>query len=234
MKKHVLPLLLCLLCLVSSALADTTNNLISSYTSGSSSRNDFTGAVGYSFTAGAGTNTVIALGHYFQSGNTASHTLYLVDSTGTVLGSGSLVMSGGSPGQYVYTSITPVVLVPGDTYYVLSGEVSGGDYWIDNIGSSASLTGGFTLGGAFYWTFSGVPGAASGSAGTLWGPLDVQYVVSSGGGGGGGGGSSSWVFPTEAQAIHFWFYGVCSSIILGLSGSSRRFLGRVHEVNTDL
>ena len=40
--------------------------------------------------------------------------------------------------------------------------------------------------------------------------------------------------PPLSCCINYWFWGLCTAIILGLSGASRRLLGRVHEVNTDI
>lgn len=37
-----------------------------------------------------------------------------------------------------------------------------------------------------------------------------------------------------ADFLEYWFYGVCVAWVLYLTGSMRRLLGRVHEVNTDL
>jgi hypothetical protein len=40
--------------------------------------------------------------------------------------------------------------------------------------------------------------------------------------------------PASADIVEYWIWGVCTAIVLGLAGSMRRMLGRVHEVNTDL
>ena len=40
--------------------------------------------------------------------------------------------------------------------------------------------------------------------------------------------------PDSMTIIQYWVWGVCTAIVLGLAGSMRRMLGRVHEVNTDL
>lgn len=40
--------------------------------------------------------------------------------------------------------------------------------------------------------------------------------------------------PDSMTIVEFWIWGVCTAIVLGLAGSMRRMLGRVHEVNTDL
>lgn len=43
----------------------------------------------------------------------------------------------------------------------------------------------------------------------------------------------SWA-PASADIVEYWVWGLCTAIALGLAGSMRRMLGRVHEVNTDL
>jgi len=40
--------------------------------------------------------------------------------------------------------------------------------------------------------------------------------------------------PDSLTIVQYWIWGVCTAIVLGLAGSMRRMLGRVHEVNTDL
>jgi hypothetical protein len=46
--------------------------------------------------------------------------------------------------------------------------------------------------------------------------------------------SSSFYIPTAWQCFRFWASGVGTALFFALIGSSRRMLGRVHEVNTDL
>lgn len=94
-------------------------------------RHDFTGLVGYKFTPSANM-TVTALGRLVLSGNSASHTVYLEDASGTLLASASVSMSGATADTYVYANISTVSLTSGTAYYLLSGELNGGDDWFDN------------------------------------------------------------------------------------------------------
>ena len=98
--------------------------------------NDFTGLAGMQIVVGANPITVTALGRMLvTNSNHLSHTLKLVnasDGSEVLGGSVSLVMNGsaGTVGQYQYMALnSPVVLAAGATYYLVSQESTGGDYW---------------------------------------------------------------------------------------------------------
>jgi hypothetical protein len=98
--------------------------------------NSFTGCVGCFFTASATPPTVGSLGRWVISGNSGTHTLYLcsiVASTLTVLGSVTVNTVGATPGTYLYGAITPVTLVSGTVYAVLSSETNAGDQYYNNL-----------------------------------------------------------------------------------------------------
>lgn len=46
--------------------------------------------------------------------------------------------------------------------------------------------------------------------------------------------TTSPLIPDSTSIVEYWIWGLCTAIVLGLAGSMRRMLGRVHEVNTDL
>src|SRR5205814_1729203 len=68
------------------------------------------------------------------SGNSAAHTVKIVNSDGTDLAgaSVSVATSGATPGQFAYASLSvPARLAPNRSYFVVSHEVNGGDIWCD-------------------------------------------------------------------------------------------------------
>lgn len=99
-------------------------------------RHDFNGQTGFSFTTGGASITVNQIGRLVWSGNTQTHvvSLYSIASTTpTLLGSVTVDTSGGTPGTYVYGTLsTPVVLAPSGVYAIFSQEVNGGDDWGDD------------------------------------------------------------------------------------------------------
>jgi hypothetical protein len=125
--------------------------------------------------------TVNSLGRIMVAGNAASHTVKIVDSTGTDVpgGSVSVSMAGGTPGSFVYASLgSPVTLNAAATYYIVSLETSNGDSWYDfnttvlttNV---ASVTSAVYNSGATYITLSG--------AGHSYAPVDFKYATGGGG-----------------------------------------------------
>lgn len=102
--------------------------------SGQSLRNDFTGWVGMKLTTGTNPLTVSSLGRICVAGNSQTHTVKFVSAgNGSDVPGASVAvnMTGCTPGQFVYSAITPVVLPAGTTYYLVSQETQGGDQWYD-------------------------------------------------------------------------------------------------------
>lgn len=93
-----------------------------------SARHDFTANLGYEFRPSANL-TITAVGRMMFTGNTGSHTISVCDSTGALLQSASVNMSGGTLGTDVFTSITPVSLTSGVDYVILCSETLNGDDW---------------------------------------------------------------------------------------------------------
>lgn len=96
-------------------------------------RNDFTGWLGMEFTTGASVLTVSELGRWVVAGNSATHSVKLIEkATGTTLASVSIATSGAPAGQVKYAALPAVVtLAAGASYYLLSQETAGGDSWYD-------------------------------------------------------------------------------------------------------
>lgn len=108
-------------------------------------RSDFLGGVGFKFTASS-TITITQLGRWVVAGNNQSHQLDLYDilASDTVPAASVTVnCSGATSGQYLYGTLSsPLTLVSGHVYAVLSNESVGGDQWYND-----NTTVGFTAAG---------------------------------------------------------------------------------------
>jgi Pectate lyase superfamily protein len=118
------------------------------------------------FTTGSTGITVSQLGRWVIAANSQSHQLELVDaSTGSVLAATTL-NTAGLPAGFAYAPLpSPVTLSANHSYYLVSLETVGGDYWYDNsqITTPTSLVksidhGIFSYNGAWY------PGGLAGNA----------------------------------------------------------------------
>jgi len=141
----------------------------------SATRADFTGFVGMAFTVGATPITVTQLGRFYVSGS-GTHTLKLVQVVGStwvdVAGGAVTITAGGTPGQFQYGSLgAGVTLAANAAYYVVSGEMSGGDPWHDWI--PVTTTSVATGNGPVYGntTFTVI----SSLAGQAYGPVNFKY-----------------------------------------------------------
>ena len=97
-------------------------------------RNDFTGWVGMAVTIGNSPLNVTALGRMVAAGNSGSHTIKLVSAAGVDVAGGSVTVNtlGNAAGAFAYAALSsPVTLNPNTTYYIVSQETSGGDFWCD-------------------------------------------------------------------------------------------------------
>jgi hypothetical protein len=103
-------------------------------------RNDWTGWAGMRLTVGNAPISVTALGRMFIQGNSEAHLVRIVEAESkAVLAEANVQMKGGMSGQFQYAQLfEPVRLQPGKTYYMLSQETFGGDYWLD--GNSVATT----------------------------------------------------------------------------------------------
>jgi predicted transglutaminase-like cysteine proteinase len=143
-------------------------------------RNDFTGWVGMKVTVGSSPVTVSGLGRIFAPGNTATHTLKIVNaatSQDVSGGSVSILMAGGTAGTFVYANLAATVTLSANTsYYIMSQETQGGDSWYDmnttiqTTSVAAETTSVYSYDGATYNLF--------GPANQSYGPVDFTYTTS--------------------------------------------------------
>jgi hypothetical protein len=104
-------------------------------------RNNYSGWVGMKFTVGATALNVSALGRVCVAGNAASHTVMLVNASGTDVPGASVTvnMVACTSGQFVYAPLaSAVTLLPNTSYFLVSQEASGGDQWYDYGGVSST------------------------------------------------------------------------------------------------
>lgn len=104
-------------------------------------RNDFAGCAGVDFTPSSDI-TVTSLGRWVISGNSLTHTIYILDYTTpfTLSISGVVDTSGATPGQYVYVSVSPTVLTSGHKYSIISSETNGGDQFYNDTDTTITTT----------------------------------------------------------------------------------------------
>src|SRR5262249_20801535 len=89
-------------------------------------------------------------------------------------GSVSIGMSGGTVGQFKYGSLSsPVTLVAGATYYVVSQEAAGGDTWYNY--DSRVTTAAVAAEGAALWGYGEGQWYPAGAAGQVFVPVDFKY-----------------------------------------------------------
>jgi hypothetical protein len=144
--------------------------------SNANAANSLSGGLGFEFVVGASNITVTELGRWVISGNSGTHTLRLMDSSGNDLGTVSVNTSGATPGQYLYGTLgTPVVLTAGGTYCVMSDETSGGDQAYFDV-TSCTTTAAAAMNKYAYRT--GYSGAYStvGTANYQAGPVNLKYT----------------------------------------------------------
>jgi predicted outer membrane repeat protein len=140
-------------------------------------RSDFSGWVGAQVTVGSSNLTVTQLGRMMVAGNTGTHTVKLVDTaTGQDVASVDVSMAGGTPGQFQYATLSsPVTLLAGHTYYLVSQEVAGGDQWYD-WDSSVTTTSAASVGPV--WSSDGSTwNPFAPASGNEYGPVDLKYTV---------------------------------------------------------
>ena len=137
-------------------------------------RNNFTGWVGMSVTIGGSPLTVTALGRIVVSGNSGTHAVKLVTATGAdVVGGSANVTPSGVAGTFSYGTLSaPLTLNANTTYYVVSRETAGGDFWYDydttlRTVSAASLTNSVYSNGVGYVVLAG--------SGHSYGPVSFLF-----------------------------------------------------------
>ncbi len=142
-------------------------------------RNDYSGWVGMSITVGGSPLTITALGRMFAPGNSATHTVKIINaaSGADVAGAAAGLTMSGTAGQFVYTNLaSSVVLNANSTYYVLSQEAAGGDQWYDH-NTTATTSSAARLNGAVYGSAS--PYVSLGDSGRMYVPVDFKFTAGS-------------------------------------------------------
>src|SRR5262249_39278122 len=108
---------------------------------------------------------------------TGTHVVKLVDAaTGQDVAGGSVTvsMSGGTPGQFQYASLSsPVTLLAGHSYYLVVQETQGGDWWY-NYDTLVTTTTAAAVSKAAY-AYNGGAFTTGGIAGQEFGPVSLLY-----------------------------------------------------------
>jgi hypothetical protein len=104
---------------------------VTSYTP-SGARTDGPYSMGIRFQMGSTSYYLSSVGRLCLAGDAATHTLYLVDTTDTILATTDVNMSGCTSGTYVFAAVTACAqLAAGSIYYLLSTETGGSEPWGD-------------------------------------------------------------------------------------------------------
>lgn len=143
-------------------------------------RNDFTGAVGFTFTV-TDTITITEIGRLYVSGNTQNHAVKLWRSTDTVtpIATGTILASSTSDSNGIkYISITPVTLVAGLTYAVAIDETNAGDQWRNSWNPSGFIKSHFTVTQAVYSTTQGTYPTGAGAVSEMYNVCVFKYTYS--------------------------------------------------------
>lgn len=133
-----------------------------------SPNNLFSGWVGMQFTVGNNPISVTSLGRMYVPGNNGTHALKLVrasDQTEVPGGTVQVAVATGTPEMITYAALASPVLLPANTsYYLVSQETMGGDYWRGLAGVSGATVA--VINGPVYWDGSsgynvlGFPGSS--------------------------------------------------------------------------
>jgi hypothetical protein len=143
-------------------------------------RNDYTGSVGMVIQPNSDV-TLLSLGRWCSSMNSQAHDVKVVDgSTGIdVPGALVAVSLAGQPEQtFVFIDLpTPVKLTGGQTYYLVSNELTGADAFLEYT-ITVTPSADFQVPSAVYADQTPTPPViykTQGSAGNCYGPVNAQY-----------------------------------------------------------
>jgi len=155
------------------------NNFITGKNLGSI-RNDFSGWVGMKITVGSSDITVNSLGRMVAPGNSQVHNLKIVQAANGIDvagGNTAVAAQGASAGSFVYSSLTPTIVLSANTsYYILSQETAGGDQWYD-ANTVVQTTSAAALNSAAYsWNGAYI---TQGSPNNEYVPVDFGYTIGS-------------------------------------------------------
>jgi hypothetical protein len=141
-------------------------------------RNNYTGWLGFELTVGGTPINVTALGRVYVAGNSGSHVVKLVkaaDGSDVPGASATVYPASGTPGQFTYVNLSSAVTLSANTsYYLVSQEVSGGDYWYDFTSSANTSVGSIIA--AIYTNPAWVPVTIPGYT---YVPANLQYTTGS-------------------------------------------------------
>ena len=119
-----------------------------------------TGFVGVAFSSDTNIS-LTSLSRWILSGNSQQHLVYIEDSTGTEISHVTLTsaaVSAAPANQLLNVSLgSPVSITAGTTYYIMSSEINGGDYWIGpntSVYANAHIT---VLGAVYQFTIGTAP-----------------------------------------------------------------------------
>lgn len=139
-----------------------TYTFITSTTPGTLRNDAQPGGVGMEVNANSAM-TITALGRWIVAGNTGTHTVQVMNTSGTVLASVSINTVGKTAGQYAYVNLaTPLTISQGTHFFVESIE-TGGDYWYGRDTAVTPFANFYLLGSAYGTTQDG-------------GTANVEYV----------------------------------------------------------
>ena len=140
-------------------------------------RDDFSGFVGMQLTVTGSPLQVTSIGRICATGNSQTHLVkFVAASTGSDVpgASASVNMAGCTPGAFAYTPLaSPIILPPGGSYYLVSQENTGGDWWYDSGLISTKSVASVTRSAYFYSGSWYTLGAAN----TSYVPPDFLYTV---------------------------------------------------------
>jgi hypothetical protein len=109
------------------------------------------------------------------SGNSAAHTVYLCNASGTVLQSASVSTAGGTPNADVFNSITPTAIGNGIIFFVLSSETLNGDDWY-NDDANLTTTADASIDSSRYTTTIGSAPTQSSAGARCFVPVNFKYT----------------------------------------------------------
>lgn len=152
-------------------------NFVSGQTLSTTIRNNHQGWLGMKLTVGATPITIHELGRWVISGNSATHTVKLVDATTSVdLPGGSVaIATAGAAAGFKYVALAnPVTLAANTSYYLISQETSGGDQWYDGNSTLTYATSVATINQTVY-SGNTPPYTLGGSANNCYVPVAFKY-----------------------------------------------------------
>lgn len=132
-------------------------------------------SVGFRLLVGGSGITVVALGRWKDTGDSATHTMGLYDNSFTPITSVSVDMSQTADADgYVYASITPQVLSASTYYRVMTLETSGVDHFYD-FNTSVTTTA-VAIASPCYRSLDGGSNGDLGANGESYGPVNFKYT----------------------------------------------------------